>query len=69
MPCQSLPQVRSGKLQALMENHIETTHRYHECAERHEALAAVVRTMQRHSHAPVERRTQEQDEPAAEQDE
>ena len=53
MSCEPLPKVKSGKLQALMENHIETTHRYHECAERHDALAAVVRTMQQHSRQTV----------------
>lgn len=32
-----------------MENHVETAHLYHECSERHDALTAVVRTMQRHA--------------------
>lgn len=49
LPCAALPRAKSGKLSALLENHVETAHLYHECSERHEALAAVVRTMQQHA--------------------
>lgn len=48
-PCAPLPRVRDGRLQSLISNHVATAQAYHECAEAHDNLIAVVRTMQRNS--------------------
>lgn len=48
-PCAPLPRARDGRLQSLISNHIATAQAYHECAESHDNLIALVRTMQRNS--------------------
>lgn len=48
-PCAPLPRVRDGRLQSLISNHIATAQAYHDCAESHDNLIALVRTMQRNS--------------------
>lgn len=49
LPCAPLPEARDSRLASLIENHVESAQLYHECSERHEALVALVRTMQRHT--------------------
>ena len=49
LPRAPLPEARNSRLTSLIENHVESAQLYHECSERHEALAALVRTMQRHT--------------------
>lgn len=46
LPCAPLPEARDSRLASLIENHVESAQLYHECSERHEALVALVRTMQ-----------------------
>lgn len=48
-PCAPLPRARDGRLQSLISNHIATAQAYHACAETHDNLVAVVRTMQRNA--------------------
>ena len=38
-PCPDLPQPRSARGADLLDNHVQVAERYHECRERHRALA------------------------------
>lgn len=60
LACEPIPVVKDGRLSSLIENHVETAQLYHECSERHEALVAIIRTMQNQAQgrarAPAQRR-------------